>query len=307
MTHWILLRGLTRDSRHWGRFPGVFCARLPDANVVALDLPGNGVLNMQRSPATVAEMTAFCRAELPRRGAHPPYHLLAMSLGAMVAVDWATVGAADVQACVLINTSLRPFSPFHRRLRPGTYATLLKLMLTGGTDLQWEETILRLTSTRVELRSEVMEQWAAFRSEHPVARANALRQLLAAARYRGGGHMPAARMLILASANDALVDSGCSQALAEAWKATIAVHPTAGHDIPLDDGPWVAEQVARWMSPGTDSGMATPPDPVSHPEATPSGEVIRRASSGEKAGRTGDQCDPAPLPLTGGEKNGSEE
>lgn len=259
MSHWILLRGLTRDSRHWGRFPQVFCARLPDANVVTLDLPGNGLLNMRRSPATVAEMTAYCRAELPRRGVHPPYHLLAMSLGAMVAVEWATVGAEDVRACVLINTSLRPYSPFHRRLRPGTYAPLLKLMLAGRTDRQWEETILRLTSTRVESRSEIIEHWAAFRRQHPVARANALRQLLAAARYRGGRHAPAARVLILASANDALVDCGCSQALAEAWKATIAVHPTAGHDLPLDDAPWVADQVARWISPNAVSGIATSP------------------------------------------------
>lgn len=272
MTHWILLRGLTRESRHWGGFPQVFRARLPDANVVALDLPGNGVLNMRRSPATVAAMTAYCRTELPLRGAHPPYHLLAMSLGAMVAMDWAATGAEEVRACVLINTSLRRFSPFHQRLRPGTYAALLELMLTGKTERQWEETILRLTSTRSESREEMLEQWAAFRSEHPVTRANALRQLLAAARFRGGGHAPAAGVLILASANDALVDPRCSQALAEAWKATIAVHPKAGHDIPLDDGPWVAEQVARWLASGASPGIATPPGQALPPGATRSSD-----------------------------------
>ncbi|MBK7793953.1 MAG: hypothetical protein IPJ62_16665, partial [Betaproteobacteria bacterium] len=81
-------------------------------------------------------------------------------------------------------------------------------------------------------------------------------------------HAPAAGVLILASANDALVDPRCSQALAEAWRATIAVHPKAGHDLPLDDGPWVAEQVARWWNPSAESGIATPPDPVSHAEAS---------------------------------------
>lgn len=268
MTNWILLRGLTRDSRHWGSFPQLLRARLRDANVVALDLPGNGVLNLQRSPHSVAAMTAFCRAELSRRGVLPPYHLLAMSLGAMVAVDWATMGAEEVRACVLINTSLRRFSPFHRRLRPGAFAALLRLVLTGTTDRQWEETILRLTSTRADSPAEVLEPWIAFRGEHPVARANALRQLLAAARFRGGGHAPAARVLVLASANDALVDPGCSQTLAEAWKATIAVHPTAGHDLPLDDGPWVAQQAARWLASAADSGMAAPTGPAPHPEVT---------------------------------------
>lgn len=270
MTHWVLLRGLTRDRRHWGGFPQVLRARLPDVNVVALDLPGNGELNTRRSPTTVAEMTAFCRAELLGRGVHPPYHLLAMSLGAMVAVEWATIRPEEIRACVLINTSLRPFSPFYARLRPRGYASLLKLMLVGGTDRQWEEAILRLTSARVESRAEVLAQWVAFRGEHPVTRANALRQLVAAARYRGTSDAPGPGMLILTSANDALVDTRCSQALAEAWQATIAVHPKAGHDLPLDDGPWVSEQVANWWSPRAESGIAMPPHPGSCPAVTPS-------------------------------------
>jgi len=39
----------------------------------------------------------------------------------------------------------------------------------------------------------------------------------------------------------------CSpRALALQWGATLRVHGTAGHDLSLDDGPWVAEQVRRW-------------------------------------------------------------
>ena len=49
-----------------------------------------------------------------------------MSLGAMVAVDWAARHPEELAGCVLINTSLRPFSPWYQRLRPANYGALLR-------------------------------------------------------------------------------------------------------------------------------------------------------------------------------------
>jgi surfactin synthase thioesterase subunit len=87
MNTWICLRGLTRESRHWGNFVEQFQQTLQAGQVVALDLPGNGRLNQQRSPLRVQDMVEHCRAELALRHiAPPPYQVLAMSLGAMVAV-----------------------------------------------------------------------------------------------------------------------------------------------------------------------------------------------------------------------------
>ena len=88
--HWIFLRGLTRESRHWGHFAPQFEAALPGSRVIALDLPGNGRLHRQRSPTRVQDMVEHCRAQLRARHIEPPYRLLAMSLGAMVAVAWAS-------------------------------------------------------------------------------------------------------------------------------------------------------------------------------------------------------------------------
>ena len=87
MDTWILLRGLTREASHWGAFAGDFQTALPQAKVVALDLPGNGQLHALPSPLTVQGMVAACRAELARQGVLPPFHLFAMSLGAMVATN----------------------------------------------------------------------------------------------------------------------------------------------------------------------------------------------------------------------------
>lgn len=247
MSTWVFLRGLTRESRHWGEFPAIFRSAIPDAEIVALDLPGNGQLNRMPSPTSVAAMAEYCRAELLLRGIRPPYRLLAMSLGAMVAVAWAEKHPEELAGCVLINTSLRPFSPFYRRLRPGNYPALLKLALPGGNAAAREEIILRMTSQLAGNRAQIVEAWSAWRYQHPVSRANALRQLWAASRYRAPARKPSVRMLLLAGADDALVDPRCSRRLARLWRVDFAEHPGAGHDIPLDDGAWVALQVRDWL------------------------------------------------------------
>jgi pimeloyl-ACP methyl ester carboxylesterase len=85
------------------------------------------------------------------------------------------------------------------------------------------------------------------RENQPVSAANALRQVLAAARFRLGPQpLDSKKLLVLAGAGDTLVSPECSLALAKAWNCAMARHPTAGHDVTLDAGPWVAEQVARW-------------------------------------------------------------
>lgn len=244
---WVLLRGLTRESRHWGRFPDTLGAALDGAPILALDLPGNGRLHGERSPASAEAMAAWCRAELRRRGTAAPYRLLAMSLGAMVAVAWAVREPQALAGCVLINTSLRPFSAFYRRLRPAAYPSLAWLALARPDAERHEGTVLRLTTRHAPAADEVLRDWVALHRECAVTRGNALRQLIAAARFSAPPSAPAVPLLVLAGARDALVDARCSQQLAAAWQVPLAVHPSAGHDLALDDGAWVAEQVRSWL------------------------------------------------------------
>jgi pimeloyl-ACP methyl ester carboxylesterase len=253
MSTWVLLRGLMRESRHWGEFPAVLSEEIAGATVVTLDLPGNGSLHRMASPTRVEDMAEFCRQELRARGLAPPYHLLALSLGAMVAVAWATRHPDEISRAVLINTSLRPFSPFYHRLRAQNYPGLLSLVLTGGIAKQ-EKLILRMTSCRGVGQEEILKNWITYQQQYPVSRRNALRQLAAAARYRAPGAKPPPPMLILASAMDQLVDMRCSHGLASRWQTGFAVHPSAGHDLPLDDGAWVARQVREFMVRSCSSG-----------------------------------------------------
>lgn len=243
---WIFLRGLTRGTGHWGLFVGLFEQSIPGSRVIALDFPGNGQLNRLTSPMRVQDMVAHCRAQLAALQIDPPYRLLAMSLGAMVAVDWAQRFPEEIAGSVLINTSLRPYSAFYQRLRPRNYITLLKLVMPGASDEAWERAILQLTSRHE--REAVLSHWIGLRREFPVTARNALSQLIAAARFQAPHMRPLPPCLLLVSELDGLVSSACSASIAWHWQCDMRVHPSAGHDLPLDDGPWVIEQVQHWLA-----------------------------------------------------------
>ncbi|WP_431274968.1 alpha/beta fold hydrolase [Variovorax ureilyticus] len=249
MSTWVLLRGLTREAGHWGAFPSVLRERLPEGDrVIAIDLPGNGRLNHQRSPARIEAYVDDCRRQLRALGVATPVHVVAMSLGAMVTADWASRHPAELAGCVLVNTSLRPFSPWYRRLRPANYRALLGVIWPGSSPRAREQTLLRLTTRHPPDAAGTVDAWTALREARPVSGANALRQLCAAMRYRASAEAPAVPLLVLSSRCDGLVDVRCSQGVARAWRAPIIEHPTAGHDLPLDDGPWAADRISRWAA-----------------------------------------------------------
>lgn len=241
-TTWVLLRGWTRDARHWGGFAEHLAAAQPGAQVIAVDLPGSGAAHALRSPWTVQGMAAHVRQTLRADGIAPPYALLAISMGGMVATAWAAHWPAEIDSAVLINTSMRPFSPVTQRLRPRHWARLLAAPFASVVAI--ERAILQMTSHHRSGDRALLEQWVAHRRERPVRRADALAQLVAAARFRAPLVNPFRQVLLLTSTHDALVDTRCSLALARAWHCELRSHPGAGHDLPLDDPAWVVMQLS---------------------------------------------------------------
>ena len=247
MTTFVLLRGLVRESRHWGDVAEMLRQALGNEAVVSLDLPGNGQFREQPSPTNVPAMAAACRAVLAQQGIDRPVVLVAMSLGAMVALQWCLDAPQEVAGCVLVNTSLRGVSPFWMRLRPGQYRRLAGLLMPCRALLERERAMLALTSSRPDRQPGVAERWAAIATTHPVTRVNALRQLIAALRYAPRA-FPQVPILVLASAADRLVHPDCSREIARRWALPIEIHPDAGHDLPLDDPQWFVAQIERWWS-----------------------------------------------------------
>lgn len=143
--HWILLRGLTREQAHWGDFPRRLEAAFPGHRFHTVDLPGTGVAFRETSPDTIPAIREWvCRqvAHIPR-----PVNLLALSMGGMVALDWAQhAPCGEIQNLVLINTS-SAFSPPWQRMRPGAWPRILRLLAYREL-FDRERAILALTSNR---------------------------------------------------------------------------------------------------------------------------------------------------------------
>ncbi len=247
---WVLLRGLSRESGHWGVFPEHLLRELramhPTSQLLMLDLPGTGTMRRQASPTQVSAIVDACRVELQRRGIRGPVSLIGMSLGAAVLSDWANRYPAEIDAGVLINPSLRPFSELFRKSRPLNYLGLLLLSLSRFSARMREERVLSMT-TRLTPPQAVIDRWLELQRQHPLGVRNTARQLLASMRYRASRTRPAAPMLLLCSKGDNLVDWRCSQAISRAWGAPLRLHTKAGHDLPLDDPQWVARAVAEWL------------------------------------------------------------
>ncbi|WP_118184812.1 alpha/beta fold hydrolase [Paraburkholderia phosphatilytica] len=272
MSTWILLRGLTREARHWGALPDALRAAevvTRDDALLMPDLPGNGEQVRARSPLHVAGMVAALRDELARRGTTGPYCVLAMSLGGMVATAWAQHFPGEVARLVLINTSMRPFSRAPERLRRTAWPDLLRIATQWRNSGAAEALVhARTCNERAPLAAD-LAAWTAIRTSAPVSRANALRQLWAAATFRAAREAPSNPVLVLSSRGDQLVDPVCSAQLARAWRVPHIEHPAAGHDLPHDDAAWIAARIHAWTasldplagdgSPGADTAGSKSP------------------------------------------------
>ena len=244
MTDWIFLRGLTRESRHWGTLPQRWQAA-GLGTPLAVDLPGNGRLCHEVSPANVPGLVASVRESLRHADRLRRCRVLAMSLGAMVAAEWARQYPDEVAALVLINTSMRPFSTMTQRLRPANWPDLLRMAAAWENRDYCEHTIHRLTCGRRDAEEDDILMWRQIAASAPVTRNSALRQLLAAARYRAARRPPCPSTLLIASDADRLVNPVCSDQLARMWGVPLLRHPWAGHDLPHDDPDWLCDMVAR--------------------------------------------------------------
>lgn len=245
--NWLLLRGLYRHQLHWGEFPETFSGSLPGIKPVLLDLPGCGSASHVAVPWSVPAMTQELRARWLEHRKRTPgqWSLLAVSLGAMVALDWCDRYPADFERLVVINTSARNLSSRNERFNPRFLPSAARIALSGDVREQ-ESAILEMTSNlKAEARATALERNVEIAKRKPIPRSVAVRQLAAAARF-SAPHRLAVPALVISSLGDKLVSPAVSARLARRIGATHAEHPWSGHDLPLDDPGWLARTVADW-------------------------------------------------------------
>jgi len=245
---WLLVRGLTRERRHWHEFPRALAERVPGHEVVLLDLPGAGSEAARVPWPSVRWMARDVARRFPPALRRPraAVGLLGLSLGGMVALELCRLFPDLFPLAVIVNASSR-LTPPQARLQPHAARELLQAALTLDA-VQREQRVLALTSTLPEAeRQRYAALSAEFARDAPVARRTLLAQLLAAARFRPPPPRSLhTRLSFVCSERDAVVSPRCSRDLAAFYASACAEHPHAGHDLALDDPVWLCERIVAF-------------------------------------------------------------
>lgn len=245
----LLLRGLMREQRHWGDFPTILKSQFPGSEVVCLDLPGTGTEIQRPCPISIEEIAEDIRKrwlELRRDG--DEWNLLGISLGGMIAMKLCSLNPNDFKRLIFINSSAANLSPPWHRMKLEVIPGALLSALMGGA-IQRELTILRMTTRLRSDLDEIAKIWANLAVEQPISPSTGLRQIYAASRFFAprSSELGQVRVLVVSAAKDHFTDPRCSQNLARYLNAPISVHPSAGHDLPLDDPHWLVREISKWI------------------------------------------------------------
>lgn len=248
--NWILLRGLSREVRHWGSFPEYLEQQNDQYKVFPLELPGVGQKNHMDSLPTLKGYVENLRVELQelKKNHEGEFGVIAISLGGMIALTWAGLYPDDFQHIVVLNSSGGNLSSPFKRLKPKAIKEITKLLgksLTTKEDIyQREKAVLELTTNMIPVTDSLIKKWADIGQENPLRHKNFLKQLYAASKFKVP-KMIKGNLFVISGAKDELCDPECSRILAERFKAPAAIHPQAGHDITLDDPEWLAQTIAQ--------------------------------------------------------------
>lgn len=237
---WILLRGLGRSQWHWGVFKQLFMEQHAQDEFEFLDLKGNGSRCQEISYNSIPEFMedVRSRSEFIRQG--KKVHLLAISLGGMVCAEWARKYPDEVASLTMVCTSSSE-SPFYRRFNLGVIPHFLKGALMASL-AEREMLLLSAVTNNLERRQQELPQFIESSEKYPLKISNFLKQIRAAARYQFPPKPPVPVSLI-GSFGDRLVSSQCTLDIAKKWGVEPIMHPSAGHDIGVDDPMWLLQQV----------------------------------------------------------------
>lgn len=241
--NFLLLRGLTRDQRHWASFLPELTKKIPGAQIFCLDFPGTGTEYKRKSPRSVGEIRADLQKRfetLPKNG--QPWVLVTTSLGSMVGLDWVSNSPETFQKLVLMNPSARNVGKPWDRFNPKFLPRIAKVLLNFKPEIS-EPVVLDLTSNRVPDLQDYLKQMIEFQKKAPVSRQTFLNQLVAGIKFKLPTKVTVPTLLCY-SKQDRLVSPKCSEKIAKILNIEIRGHMLAGHDLPLDAPDWLALQIA---------------------------------------------------------------
>jgi len=245
----FLVRGLTRESGHWGEeFIDSLEHSFPESELILMDLPGSGEFHKQKSPSTVGGIVRAMRKHNKEYldGSRQNNVIIATSLGAMVAMEWTLKHPNDFQAMVLVSASAGGICSFSERVKRHSRWKMFRVMLTRNLAKR-EALILQLNTNDTARFQLNLEKWLRIQTEHPMSKRNILRQSFAGMRYKLRGQFPDLPMLHVASFGDQIVSEKCVRKVHDKTGGDLVWHYWSGHGIPIDDPDWLVGVISQWV------------------------------------------------------------
>ena len=247
--NWLLLRGLSREAAHWGAFLPQMRTMFPGTIINTLDLPGSGGNYQAPSPTNISAIMAQVREQARAQGLlNQPLTILALSMGGMVAWEWALTYPDDVAGAVLVNSSFASLNPFYQRIRWQSFGRFSRILLEKDL-YRRERAIIELVCNGRDQDDLLADAWLQIQKDRPVSFENFFRQIMAAASYKPGFAKPKQPILLVNSQADRLVSPDCTLSIGANWNLQVKTHPWAGHDLSIDDGLWLINQLKAWLEP----------------------------------------------------------
>lgn len=247
---WLLLRGLSREQRHWGAFLPKFKAVFGEENVFCLDHVGVGTESSRPPVYSIDAMAADLRGRWKqlKQSEDEKWAILSLSMGSMVSLHWCAKYPEDFKYQVVINVSSSTDSvPWNRLLLDN--ARSFAQLARSPDNVVRERTVLDMCTNLLSSaeKSKLAEEWSMFSLDRAQMRKVALTQLWAASTFRRPKVMTVPT-LAMVSAADRLVHPTCTMSIATALKLHLEVNPDAGHEMTIDASDWVIDQVKSFTA-----------------------------------------------------------
>lgn len=236
---WIWLRGIGRESGHWGGLPRMLELATGE-KVIALDFPGVGAKRNQQALTHMGDLIEQLKRETQSL---TNIKLLAQSMGGQVALNWAAQDPR-VHQLLLINTA-SPLNFVWQRFKPSAVWRVARSFLSRNAPESREQTLLDLVSNDPEANRRTLPLWREIARRRPVAFKQLARQfwLSLKAPLPKPQELLHCQIKVICSQRDQVVAPECSKKLAAYYDCPMVVHASAGHDLPLDAPQWLLRQI----------------------------------------------------------------
>lgn len=243
-----LIRGLTRESGHWGDFVNLLESQLPEVKIHLMDLPGAGVYHKTNAPCSFKKMVDFMRKDMIDT-INPEEHniVFATSLSGMLATEWTINYKNDFDGLIMVNSSFKGICSTNERANKSVRGDMLRILLTNNIKKR-ERLIIKVNSNKSEMVDKLLDAWVLIQKKRKMSRMNILRQTLAGMRYELKGEKPEIPILIIGSKGDRMVSPSCIEKIHNHFGGDLIWHPTSGHGLPLDEPEWLSKTVSNWYT-----------------------------------------------------------